>query len=149
MKQNINEIKRMQQLAGLINENQLNESEVKINTQKTIQAPEDKLIISCGVSGDGTAADVEGMNNDEIIKFYQANYNNALEALVAFSDANDYTIGDDAEDIEEYSTLNMLGNNNDEYVNLFCFVDITEDNKDTNVGEWIKQNQPTIYITKL
>jgi hypothetical protein len=149
MKQNINEIKRMQQLAGLINENQLNESEVKINTQKTIQAPEGKLIISCGVSGDGTATDVKGMNNDEIIKFYQVNYNNALEALIAFSDANDYTIGDDAEDIEEYSTLNMLGNNNDEYVNLFCFVDITEDNKDTNVGKWIEQNKPTIYITKL
>jgi hypothetical protein len=149
MKQNINEIKRMQQLAGLINENQLNESEVKINTQKTIQAPEGKLIISCGVSGDGTATDVEGMNNDEIIKFYQANYNNALEALIAFSDANDYTIGDDEENIEEYSTLEMLGNNNDEYVNLFCFVDITEDNKDTNVGKWIEQNKPTIYITKL
>lgn len=153
MKKQINEIKRMQQLAGILNENQLNENgDTKINTHTNIKAPPNKFIIGCSISGDGTFTKVKGMNGDEILHYLQSNYDESLENLIGLSDAEDYTIGDSAynesdADTYEYQTLNLSPQEG--YVNLFCFIDVNEENKNERISHWMNENQPTIYLTKL
>jgi hypothetical protein len=160
MAQLINEAKRMQFLAGIITESQLNErGDVQVQKfglfsgKKEIKAPKGKLVF--GGSHSMSIYKSYFKDIDEVIEHYKNNYSEALNDAISASglDIRERDIRTFSEwnpegfdTIESPFSINITSSK--EYITFYYFVDVTEDNKSITVEDWIKQNQPTIYLIK-
>lgn len=115
---------------------------------KLIMAPQGKILVKCAVGDEDDG--YERMNQEQILKKLKANYKDTLDSLIAYSGAEDYTVGDWLEEMgdSEDATQLQLSDEikltpNDVWV--YCFLTVKH-NENVLMDELMYEEKPTIYL---
>jgi hypothetical protein len=120
------------------------------NKEKLIKAEKGKVIVTMKAFVEKDADVVNEFKYyssvEDLIEHFKVDYDDALEHLIVGSGAFDFDI---KETSEFFSGSFKIDNDpDDDGVMIHAFVDV-QGNKEQLLEEWLRENKPTLYLTKI